>query len=286
MEPREADADFDHPLNRHSLVTERVLRGGDEREIKGLYVELGQDFWESTSSGRLTDVPVLSAPETRPVVVGALESVCGLILDAGCGPNPAVAIDLARDPNRTVVVVDIGLGMVRTARGIAAKHDTLLLGVAADLELLPFRTGAFDGLVCDDTIEHLPNDQAGISELARVLSCDGRGLLATPNRHSAAVLHARMRDRSAGRKKPAREYFVAASHLREYTWSEFEGAARAHFIIECRRPVGWREGRKRKMITRLLRWPGGRYVCQTLVLQCRPRRAPVGRSEASGKYGE
>jgi SAM-dependent methyltransferase len=129
----------------------------------------------------------------------------------------------------------------------------------------------FDGLVCDDTIEHLPDDEAGVRELGRVVKPAGRALLATPNRHSAAVLWTRLRDRVGGVRKAAGNYFVASSHLREYTWPEFERLVARFFVIDSRRPVGWRSGRKKRTFTRLLWVPGLSRMSQMIVLQCRPR---------------
>jgi SAM-dependent methyltransferase len=262
-----------NPLERHRVKTEQALRSQDEAAIKGLYVELGQDFWEVAGSGDSSAVPVLSAPETLSAVVDGLSGTTGLVLDAGCGPNPAVAIELGGSSSRSVLVLDIGWGMVRTAMTLAAEKGVTLLGVAGDVEQLPFRDGAFDGLVCDDTIEHLPNDRAGVSELSRVLKPTGLALLATPNRHSALVLRARLKDRLAGVRKTPQEYFVASSHLREYTWSQFERLVNHCFVIDLRRPVGWYTGPKKRMLSRLLWLPVMRGFSQVIVLQCRPRKS-------------
>jgi SAM-dependent methyltransferase len=243
----------------------------DERAIKDLYVELGADFWEQAVNGDLAQVPVLSAPETLPVVVEGLRTAEGSILDAGCGPNPAVGIELALDARRTVVVLDLGWGMVRTATEIAKHRGVTLHGVAGDLEHLPFRDGAFDGLVCDDTIEHVPDDVAGVAELARVMRPGGRALLATPNRWSAAVIVAKARDLIRRRLGPARDYYVASSHLREYTWRAFESLVDPFFELERRRPVGWIDGRRRRALTRFLGQPGFYRVSQMIVVECRPR---------------
>jgi SAM-dependent methyltransferase len=161
--------------------------------------------------------------------------------------------------------------MVRTARSVAERQGLGLLAVAGDVERLPFRKDVFDGLVCDDTIEHLPADEAGVRELGRVVRPTGRAVLATPNRHSAAVLWMRLRDRIGGVRTAAEHYFVASSHLREYTWPEFERLVGQFFVLDSRRPVGWRSGRKKRMITRLLWMPGVSRMSQMIVLQCHPR---------------
>ena len=40
----------------------------------------------------------------------------------------------------------------------------------ADIERLPFRDGAFDRVICCETLEHVPNPVATLDELARVCS--------------------------------------------------------------------------------------------------------------------
>lgn len=261
------------PLDRHRRHTEAALSSKDAAKIKDLYKTLGDDFWDRLRVEPAYDVPVLSVPETLGQVTAALQGVTGLLLDAGCGPNPAVAMALARTPGRTIVILDIGWGTVRTARLLAESGGLDLLAVAGDVERLPFRHGVFDGLACDDTIEHLPDDRAGVAELARVLQPSGQGVLATPNRHSAVVLRARLSDCLHGVRHDRSAYFVASSHLREYTWGEFERLVSSCFLLERRHPVGWSAGRKKRLLSRLMWLPGLSRLSQIIVLECRPRSA-------------
>jgi glycosyltransferase involved in cell wall biosynthesis/SAM-dependent methyltransferase len=258
------------PFARHHHATAAALTGGDSADIKALYVELGADVWTAMGA-EPGNVPVLSVPETHPVVTARFPAGTGRVLDAGCGPNPAVSITLAGRPGNDVVSLDIGAGMVRTAREVAASRGVALVGVVGDVERLPFRSGAFDAAVCDDTIEHLPDDAAGVSELARVLRRGGRAVLATPNRWSAAVLAAKVRDHLADRKRPARAYYAAESHLREYTWAGFERLTETAFVRRARLPVGWQEGPKRRALTRLLRIPGLHRFSQIVAVEVEPR---------------
>jgi SAM-dependent methyltransferase len=54
--------------------------------------------------------------------------------------------------------------------------------VGADGARLPFRDGAFDIVVSTDVIEHVPEVEAHIAEVARVLTPGGRYYVKTPNR--------------------------------------------------------------------------------------------------------
>ncbi len=247
------------------------MTGGDRRSIRQLYVDLGDDMWE-VGAADPDAIPVLSAPETLPVVTGCLEGSTGLVLDAGCGPNPAVAVALAADGRKRVVALDIGWGTVRTAEAIAERAGRRLLGVVGDLEALPFRGGAFDALVCDDTIEHVPDDARGVAELARVLRAGGLAVLATPNRDSAVTWRWRLHDRWHGRHLPDSAYYVSKSHLREYRWKEFETLIAPVFRMCRREPVGWRQSRKRVWASRILHLPGVYRVAQMIVVVAQPRR--------------
>lgn len=269
VEARTRSAD---PLARHRAATGAALAAGDAASVKQLYADLGADWLDATAAAGLDGVPVLSAPETRPVVVGALAERRGLVLDAGCGPNPAVAAALAADPGRRVVALDIGWGTVATARAVAGQAGATLLGVVGDVERLPFRGGAFAALVCDDTIEHLPDDATGAAELARVLAPGGTALIATPNRWSLSVLAAKLRDRWHGRRRLPSAYYAAESHLREYTWAELDRLLAPRFGPRRRHPVGWTGGRKRRLATRVVQLPVLWRLSQMIVVEAEPRR--------------
>lgn len=240
----------------------------DPHRIKALYTELGRDWWASSQGGLLIDrVPVLSLPETAPVVLSCVGSAEGLVLDAGCGPNPAVSIALGTSKRRSVVSMDLGWGTVRVAIKLAARRGVALLGVAADVEHLPFRTGAFDTVVCDDTIEHVPDDRLAVGELARVARSGGKVVLATPNRHNAVIVKRRIVDRLRGNVKSEASYFVSPSHLREYTWAELERLVPPSVAVRRRAPVGWAGSRKRFIATRLLRAPSAHRLSQMIVIE-------------------
>jgi SAM-dependent methyltransferase len=256
------------PFERHRREVAEVLIGGTADDVKRLYVHLGEDL-ESAFGDDPAAVPRLSYPETAEVVADAVPRTARLVLDAGCGPDPGAGTLVARR-GAAVVALDIGLGTVRLARAKAALEGVHLLAVVGDVEQLPFRDGAFDAVVCDDTIEHLPDDAAGARELRRVTADGGRVVVATPNRWSAQVLVRKLRDRRAGRRHPASHYYAAESHLREYTWRQLERVTRgAGLRIVARRSVDWPGGGRRALASAVTRrWPG-RLVARMLVLVLR-----------------
>lgn len=241
------------PLANHHEAVARVMPGRDPDAIKAMYVDLGADWWEAHADD-LDGVPALSLPETHPVVTRLLASARGVLLDAGCGPNPIVSCALAATPGaRAVVALDIGLGTVRTACAIGARRGVCLRGVVGDVERLPFRAGAFAGVACDDTVEHLPDDAAGVRELLRVARRGAPVVVATPNRHNLYILRARLLDRLRRRHHPLEHYFVSSSHLREYTWAELVRLVGAHTTVGARVGCGW-ERTSTSATARLASW--------------------------------
>ncbi|MHB8467784.1 MAG: class I SAM-dependent methyltransferase [Acidimicrobiales bacterium] len=260
-------ADDADPFARHATDVRNFLASADADEIKRSYQLLGGYLEQAyTGSG---DVPVLSWPETTPVVIAVVPTTARRVLDAGCGPNPVAAIGL-RAPGRGLVGLDIGIGTVRLAVATARAYDTTLLGVVGDIEHLPFRGDAFDAVVCDDTVEHVPDDRAATHELARVLAPHGTAVVATPNRRGLTVLARKARDRVRRRRLPASAYYATESHLREYTPAELRRVVADSFVITRSHPVGWRGHRVASSMIRLRPFVG---LSKVIVITARPIRS-------------
>ena len=86
------------------------------------------------------------------------------VLDAGCGDGVFARAVAAPE----VIGVDTAPAMVERAR--ARGVDARL----ADIQDLPFGDGAFDVVVCNWTLYHLQDLDAGLAEIARVLRPSGR----------------------------------------------------------------------------------------------------------------
>jgi len=119
------------------------------------------------------------------------------VLDAACGTGYGSRI-LSEAGARQVTSMDVsfdasGLGFVR-----------------ADASRLPAKNGAFDLYVSFETLEHVEDDRALLSEARRVLAPGGTFLCSTPNRDFLSP-GLTLRDR------PRNPY-----HVREYSISEFE----------------------------------------------------------------
>jgi SAM-dependent methyltransferase len=89
------------------------------------------------------------------------------VVDVGCGTGDLTE-QLAREAGVPVVAVDLSPRMadLARARGLPAAN--------ADIERLPFPDGTFDAVLANRVLYHLPDLDAGLAELARVLRRGGR----------------------------------------------------------------------------------------------------------------
>lgn len=275
--------------SRHRADIEAAFESGEADAHKAAYKNAGAYLEEEYAGTEAAEIPVLSPAGTVAAVSALVPADAAIILDAGCGPNPALAVELAtQHPSRRVVVLDLGVGMVRLARRVAADGGASVLGVAGDVEVLPFRDGAFDATVCDDTIEHLPDDRRGASELARVTDRSGVVVISTPNRQSLEVIARKVRDRLRGKRRPAAAYYAAGSHLREYTPAELRRLTGPFLDDRGRGFVAWTDaGLARRLATLLTRAPIMRRFTRVVVLAGQPRssvssRTPVSRGRGGG----
>jgi len=104
-------------------------------------------------------------------------------LDVGCGEGHfARALQAA---GARVVAVDVAAEAVRRAR---ARHPSLDALPIEPESPLPFEDGSFDVVWAGETIEHVADTAAWMSELRRVLPSGGRLLLSTPDHGPLALL--------------------------------------------------------------------------------------------------
>ena len=75
--------------------------------------------------------------------------------------------------NASLFGIDLAIEALRAAktRSIQEGYATTLVRASADA--LPFADEFFDGIICTDVLVHVPDPQAVISEIARVLKPNG-----------------------------------------------------------------------------------------------------------------
>ncbi len=157
-------------------------------------------------------------PDAREAVFDAVaEARPGRVLEVGCGWGE-LAERVAREISAQVVAVDSSPRMVELAleRGVEAR--------VADVQDLPFSDAEFDCAVAAWMLYHVPDLDAALGELARVLRHGGRLVAATNSlRHLEELWSLVGRDR-------------AAEPLRFFSESG-EQALRHHFARVERRDV-------------------------------------------------
>ena len=93
----------------------------------------------------------------------------GRVLDVGCGVGHSYMLLTPRE----TVGVDIDAGVLD-----GQQRET----VAADMRRLPFPAASFDGAIAVHSIEHVPDPERALAEIARVLRPGAPAVLVTPNR--------------------------------------------------------------------------------------------------------
>ncbi|MGH9869778.1 MAG: class I SAM-dependent methyltransferase [Candidatus Polarisedimenticolia bacterium] len=120
-------------------------------------------------------------PEEIPVDAFELEAVVDWmgdvrsrrILDLGCAKGRFVRALTAMGAD--VVGTDPALAMLRPARRAGGSY------VQSTATRLPFGEGSFDGVICVEVIEHIPDVDRALDEIARVLKPGGRAILIDKN---------------------------------------------------------------------------------------------------------
>src|SRR5262249_20603006 len=97
--------------------------------------------------------------------------------DVGCGTGTLEqAVSDRLRPQQSLIGVDIALPMLQLARQKLAGA-TRMFWANSPAEQLPFRDGAFDGLICNNSFHYYRQPKAVLAEFHRVLRSGGQLIL-------------------------------------------------------------------------------------------------------------
>ena len=108
----------------------------------------------------------------------------GVVIDVGCGTGRALPpLRAAVGPAGTVLAVDVTPEMLRAAHpAVQLARATVVI---ADARSLPLSAGSVDAIFAAGLVNHLPDTEAGLRELARVTAQGGLLVLFHPSGRSA-----------------------------------------------------------------------------------------------------
>jgi SAM-dependent methyltransferase len=173
------------------------------------------------------DLPAYTAAINQAAIPGG-----GVVLDIGCGSGRALRpLRQAVGPAGSVIALDLTPEMLAVARpaSIAARAALVL----ADARSLPLADASADAIFAAGLVDHLPDTEAGLRELARVTRKGGLLVLFHPSGRAAlAARHGRVL---------AADEPLAEGMLRRYTaaagWelTAYDDATHRFFAVAERR---------------------------------------------------
>jgi ubiquinone/menaquinone biosynthesis C-methylase UbiE len=109
----------------------------------------------------------------------ALPAACRL-LEVGCGPGRLWLENADRlPPGWSLILTDLSPGMLVEARRALAAVAPRVTYAVADGQILPFPPAAFDAVIANHMVYHVPDKAALFAEIRRVLRPGGRFFAAT-----------------------------------------------------------------------------------------------------------
>lgn len=126
----------------------------------------------------------------------------GRVLDVACGTGKQ-AMRIA-ERGCFSVGAEASAEMIGVGRYIQPQSRATMVRSIA--ETLPFRSGAFDRVICQGSLDHFADPPAFMREAARIIKPDGRVVIALANFESVSCRLGRLVDRAKrrlGRPRPA-----------------------------------------------------------------------------------
>lgn len=131
-----------------------------------------QDFFEEEKYVALKNYLYNYLLRKRAVEKTLKNEKTDLVLEAGSGISPVMTL------TSRIVYSDLSLPALQILKRTYGKGWY----VVADAMCLPFKTGAFNHAICSEVLEHLPDDQKALEELARVMKPSGILTITFPHR--------------------------------------------------------------------------------------------------------
>jgi 2-polyprenyl-3-methyl-5-hydroxy-6-metoxy-1,4-benzoquinol methylase len=179
------------------------------------------DTMWSTGWGTETEFHGPSSRHRTRLILNILKKYknCRLnILDIGCGDGFLLK-SLKKYFQFQLVGMDVSQKAIELAQKRVGDNIQYFLGNIESKEELPARK--FDLIICSEVLEHLPNDKIAISNLAYLLSTQGKLVLTLPHRqeywtrHDTAVAHLRRYEKQEVIKELQKNGFKV---VRAFTW--------------------------------------------------------------------
>jgi ubiquinone/menaquinone biosynthesis C-methylase UbiE len=123
-------------------------------------------------------VPAIGAPVATDLMKAASLRPGERVLDVGCGTGVVTRL-AARETGSRVVGLDLNPGMLAVAQSVTPPGLSIDWHEAST-ESIPFPDEAFDVVLCQMTLQFVPDKPSAVREMHRVLVSEGRLLLNTP----------------------------------------------------------------------------------------------------------
>ncbi len=235
------------------------------QELRAFYEAEGRSAYQT----RLYDPRDWVHQRLKSVVLGQVKGRCHAdtrLLDAGC----AEGLYMRETQSLVQRAVGLDLSHPKLVSGVALarQHPHLHFGVA-DLEQIPLASASFDVALSVETVEHVPDHRAAVSELHRVLKPGGMLVISVPTEA----------DELGGRYKMQLDWREKSGHLHSFSRDEFGQILEdAGFSVESRFTVDMLGGRVRYAIVSSLPWRAARAAWRVWATR---RRRQTGASTAN-----
>jgi ubiquinone/menaquinone biosynthesis C-methylase UbiE len=125
-------------------------------------------------------VPAIGRPLAQQLVQRASLRPGERVLDVGCGTGIVARLAAERiAPGGSVVGLDVNPGMLAVAKQVTPP-DVSVEWHQASAEVMPLPDDRFDAVLCQMSLQFVPDRARALKEIRRVLAADGRCVLNLP----------------------------------------------------------------------------------------------------------